>query len=174
MIRRSKRITVAIAGALLYATAGGLMGASNAGWMAREPDGGAFLAILGIGAGFVVVMFAGTNFSRALARSGMSGRLARAFLVAGPVLYVLGGMIEFAILGTFALAIGLFSLTSAVFQAELGAPADRVLIALSAIGSITWNTETTSAFLLVAVGGIWAVLSVRLTRNDAVRLDQNQ
>jgi hypothetical protein len=43
--------------------------------------------------------------------------------------------------------------------------ADR--IALSAIGSITWNTETLSAFLLVGVGLVWAILSVRLLKSPA-------
>jgi hypothetical protein len=46
-------------------------------------------------------------------------------------------------------------------------PADRLLVALSAIGSITWNTETLSAFLLVGVGLVWAILSVRLLKAPA-------
>lgn len=163
MIRRSKRLTVAIGGALLYAVSGAVMGASNAGWLAREIEANRLLAGLGIGAGFVVMMFAGTDFSRALTRTAV-GRAARWFLILGPVLYVVGGMIEFAIFGTLTLAIGLFCLTLAVYRQQLGTSTDRALIALSALGSITWNTETTSAFLLVGVGVIWAVLSVRLTR----------
>ena len=163
MIRRGKRLAVAIGGALLYATSGAVMGASNAGWLAREVEANQLLAGLGIGAGFVVMMFAGTDFSRALKRTGV-GRAARWLLIIGSALYVVGGMIEFAIFGTLALAAGLFCLAAAVFNDRLGAAADRVLIALSAVGSITWNTETPSAFLLVGVGVIWAVLSVRLTR----------
>ena len=163
MIRRGKRLAVAIGGAVLYAVSGALMGANNAGWLERPIESNRFLPGLGIGAGFVVMMFVGTDFSRVL-RQNPVGQLARGFLVAGPILYVVGALIEFAIFGTLALAIGLFCLTVAVVIQRLGDPVDRVLIALSAIGSITWNTETTSAFLLVAVGAIWAFLSVRLTR----------
>jgi hypothetical protein len=39
--------------------------------------------------------------------------------------------------------------------------------ALSAIGSITWNTETLSAFLLVGVGLLWAILALRLLNAPA-------
>jgi hypothetical protein len=46
-------------------------------------------------------------------------------------------------------------------------PGDRLLIALSAIGSITWNTETLWAFLLVGVGLVWAILSIRLLQAPA-------
>ena len=169
MIRRSKRLTVAVGGALLYAVSGAVIGASNAGWLAREVESNRLLPGLGIGAGFVVMMFAGTGFSRALKRTAV-GRAARGFLIAGPVLYVVGGMIEFAIVGTLAMAIGLFCLTVTVFIDQLGTSADRYLVAVSAVGSITWNTETTSACLLVGVGLVWAVLSVRLTR----RLEQGE
>ena len=34
-------------------------------------------------------------------------------------------------------------------------------------GSITWNTETLSAFLLVGVGLVWAILSIRLLKSPA-------
>jgi hypothetical protein len=54
-----------------------------------------------------------------------------------------------------------------VLRQRLFHPGDRLLIALSAIGSITWNTETLSAFLLVGVGLVWAILSVRLLQAPA-------
>ena len=80
----------------------------------------------------------------------------------GPVLYVLSWVVEFAILGTLALGIGVVCLSVAAIRRRLVPSVDRVLIVASAVGSLTWNTETLSAFLLVGVGLIWASLSVRL------------
>ena len=71
-------------------------------------------------------------------------------------------MIEFAIFGTLTLAVGLTCVAFAFWVRRLGSVVDRALVTLSAIGSLTWNTETTSAFLLVGVGLIWVVLAVRL------------
>jgi hypothetical protein len=83
------------------------------------------------------------------------------------VLLILNAVVEFAIFGTLALAFGLISLAVVVLRQRLFHPSDRLLIALSAIGSITWNTETLSAFLLVGVGLVWAILSVRLLNAPA-------
>jgi len=93
---------------------------------------------------------------------GRLGIAIECLVVAGPVMYVLSWAVEFAILGTLTLAIGLACLTVAVWFGRLMTVFDRVLITLSAIGSFTWNTETTSAFLLVGVGFIWAILCARL------------
>ncbi len=71
-------------------------------------------------------------------------------------------MIQFAIIGTLTHALGLICLAFTFWARRLNQVIDRVLVTLSAIGSLTWNTETTSALLLVAVGLIWAVLAVRL------------
>jgi hypothetical protein len=65
------------------------------------------------------------------------------------------------------LAFGLTSLAVLMPGRRLLHPGDRLLVALSAIGSITWNTETRSAFLLVAVGVVWVILSVRLLNAPA-------
>lgn len=41
------------------------------------------------------------------------------------------------------------------------------MAAFAAIASLTWNTETVSAFLLAAVGLLWTVLSLRLHHEGA-------
>ena len=112
--------------------------------------------------GLVVVGFARSSLTRRLHEAGGLGRAARYLLVVAPVLLILNAVVEFAIFGTLALAFGLISLAVVVLRQRLFHPGDRLLIALSAIGSITWNTETLSAFLLVGVGLVWAILSVRL------------
>ena len=83
------------------------------------------------------------------------------------MLLILNAVVEFAIFGTLALAFGLIGLALVVLGRRLLPPGDRLLIVLSAIASITWNTETLSAFLLVGVGLAWAMLSVRLLQSPA-------
>ena len=39
---------------------------------------------------------------------------------------------------------------------------DHLLAAFATVGSLTWNTETLSAFLLVGVGLLFGVLSLRM------------
>ena len=166
----TSRIFIAILGALVYAAGGAYIGSLNAGWLDYGREANPVLGVLGIGAGLVVAAFAGTAFSRRLRGVGGAGRAAQILLVLGPALYVVSWLIDFAIFGTLTLAAGLFCLTIAAVMHKLAAPVDRVLMGLSAIGSITWNTETTSAFLLVGVGLIWVVLSVRLLSGSDRRL----
>jgi hypothetical protein len=143
------------------------MGSMNAGWFGLERDANALFPLLGVGAGLVVVGFARSSLTRRLHEAGWLGRTARYLLVVAPVLLILNAVVEFAIFGTLALAFGLISLAVVVLRQRLFPPGDRLLIALSAIGSITWNTETLSAFLLVGVGLVWAILSVRLLQAPA-------
>ena len=70
------------------------------------------------------------------------------------MLLILNAVVEFAIFGTLALAFGLISLAVVVLRQRLFHPGDRLLIALS-------------AFLLVGVGLVWAILSVRLLQAPA-------
>lgn len=86
----------------------------------------------------------------------------------GAALYVVSWVIQFAILGTLTLGLGLICLGFTFWARRLGQVIDRVLVTLSAIGSLTWNTETTSALLLVAVGVIWAFLAVRLFTRESL------
>lgn len=159
------RVLAGVVGALIYAGGGAYLGGMNAGWFGAGQSN-AVLPVLGLGAALVVVGFARSRFSRSLREVGTLGQTAQVFLVLGPALYVLSWLIDFAIFGTLTMALGLFCLSVAVVAKRLGGVLDRVLIPLSAVGSITWNTETTSAFLLVGVGLAWAVLSVRLLRRD--------
>ncbi|CAN5472327.1 hypothetical protein BH24ACT7_BH24ACT7_23040 [soil metagenome] len=138
------------------------MGSMNAGWFGLERNANALFPLLGVGSGLVVIVFVRSNLRRELHRAGGFGRAARYLLVAAPVLMIVSGLVEFAIFGTLALAFGLISLAVVVVRRRLLHPADRLLIALSAVGSLTWNTETVSAFLLVGVGLLWAVLSARV------------
>jgi len=158
---RALRPIVAVAGALVYAVAGGVMGAQNADWFGAGRNANALLPILGVGAGLVVIAARATSFHEQLSGS-PAGRVGGYLAAAGAVFYVVSWLIEFAIFGTLTLALGLICVALAFWVRRLGSAVDRALVTLSAIGSLTWNTETTSAFLLVGVGLIWVVLAVRL------------
>jgi len=152
---------LATIGAIVYALAGGLIGAQNADWLGLERNANALLPFLGLGAALVILAVRTTSFHEQL-RNYPAGLVAGYLLTAGALLYVISWVIQFAILGTLTLALGLICLAFTFWARRLGDVIDRVLVTLSAIGSLTWNTETTSAFLLVGVGLIWAVLAVRL------------
>ncbi len=162
MARRVVDAAVGSIGAAIYAVGGAVLGSMNTGWFGIERDTNGLLPVLGVGAGLVVVAFSSSALNVRLSSLGTIGRAARYLLFAGPVLYVVSFLIEFAIFGTFALGLGLICLAIAVWRGRLVPVVDRILITLSAIGSLVWNTETTSAFILVAVGLIWVGLSVRL------------
>lgn len=161
------RVVAGVLGALIYAAGGAYMGSMNAGWFGVERGANRVLVVLGVGAALVVVAFARSWFSESVGRTGV-GIAALILLCLGPVLNIVSWLIEFAIFGTLALAAGLVCLAITVVMRRLATPVDRVLIVLSAVGSFTWNTETTSAFILVGIGLIWAVLSVRLLSSGRV------
>ena len=138
------------------------MGSMNAGWFGLERNANALFPVLGAGIGLVILGLSASAPARRLRYAGPFGHAARYLLVAAPVLMILSGVVEFAIFGTLALAFGLICLSVVVLRERWLQPGDRVLIALSAIGSLTWNTETLSAFLLVGVALLWAILSLRL------------
>jgi hypothetical protein len=155
------RFSLAILGAVVFASAGGIVGAANAGWIQFNQEGNDFLPFLGLGAGLVVVAFWGSRFATEMTSTAI-GKAAAVLLILGPALYVVSWLIDFAIFGTLTLFLGLACLSVAVFAHQLATTFDRVLIALSAVGSITWNTETSSALLLLGVALIWIVLAARL------------
>lgn len=97
----------------------------------------------------------------------MLGKAAAALLVLAPVLFVLNPVIQFAIFGTLALGIGLVLFAALLWRRRFMAKADRVLATVAAIASLTWNTETLSAFLLVVVGLLLAALSLRAEDHGA-------
>jgi hypothetical protein len=149
-------------GGLLFAAVGAFWGSMNAGWFGLERDGRLLQPIMGIGIALVAFGFARSALACELHDAGRLGRAARYLLLAAPVLMILSGLIEFAIFGTLSLAFGLICLAVVVLRRRLFHPFDRFLVVLSAIGSLTWNTETLSAFLLVGVGLAWTILSARL------------
>ncbi len=159
---RPLRIALGVLGALIYAGAGAVMGSQNAGWFGPERESNDLLPVLGVGAGLVVVAFMPSSFNAHLGSSGGLGKASQVLIVVGCVLFVFGSLIGFAIFGTLGFGFGLVLLAVTVTKEKLVSLADRILIILSAIGSLTWNTETVSAFLLVGVGLIWVILSIRL------------
>ena len=164
---RPVRLSLAVLGCLIYAGAGAVMGSQNDGWFGLERETNDVLPVLGVGAALVAIAFTGTSFSDRLREVGTVGVASRVLVVAGSVLFIMGTLIEFAIFGTLSLAAGLICMAVAVIRHALVPVIDRVLISASAVGSITWNTETTSAFLLVGVGLIWIVLAIRLLPTEA-------
>jgi hypothetical protein len=166
--RSTVSLVTALVGATTYAASGAIIGSMNASWFGLERNANALLPILGIGAALVVIAFAPSRLRRRLTETRRLGRATEILLVVGPVFLVLSWVVEFAIIGTLAFGIGLVCLAVAVTRGRLVPATDRVLIILSAVGSLTWNTETVSAFLLVGVGLIWLILSIRLLPTSPV------
>lgn len=150
---------VGAVGGLIYALGGALLGAQNVGWRDGPTEVAPFLAV-----GFALFLHAAVRhgWGRTLWQAGWAGRAAGLFLVAGPVAYLVAWAIAFAIVGFLVLSLGLILLTVVVWRRSLGSPTDRALLTVATIGNLTWNTETVSAFQLVAVGAIWSILSLRL------------
>ena len=161
-MRLTAKLPTAIIGATIYAAAGAVIGSMNAGWFGLERNANALLPVLGVGAALVVIAFYSTELHMRLRDAGRLGRATQILLVVGPLLFILSWVVEFAILGTLSLGLGLLCLVVTVTRGKLVSTTDRILIILSAAGSLTWNTETTSAFLLVGVGCLWMILSIRL------------
>lgn len=153
---------VGFLGAVAFAAVGAQWGSMNAGWFGLERDAGNLQAWMGVAVAVVVVAFASCGWGRSLLESGAPGVAAAILLVLAPLLHMVSALIEFAIVGTLALALGLILLTITVFRRRLMPLTERVVVALSAVASFTWNTETASVWLLVAIGIGWAFLSFRL------------
>jgi hypothetical protein len=166
MLGPTASLVIALLGATIYATSGAVIGSMNADWFGLDRNANALLPLLGVGAGLVVIAFASSTLNRRLREIGKLGRATQVLLVVGPLLFVLSFVIDLAIIGTLAVGAGLVCLAVAVVRRKLVSATDRAFIILSAVGSLTWNTETLSAFLLVGVGLIWAILSIRLLRSS--------
>lgn len=156
------KLAIALLGGFIYAAAGALIGSMNAGWLGLERNANAVLPALGVGAALVLIAFFSTTLHVRLREVGTLGRVTQVLIAVGSLFFVLSWLIEFAIVGTLCLGLGLVCLSVSVTRWRLIATTDRVLIILSAVGSLTWNTETVSAFLLVGVGILWMILSIRL------------
>lgn len=149
-------------GGLGIATAGVVMGSMNAGWIGEEPDANAVFPLLGAGVLLVFVAWVLSGWIGTLWRSAIAGPPAAVLLAAASILFVANPVLDFAIFGSLAFAAGLVLHAIAVWVRRLLDPLDRVIATLAAVASLTWNTETTSAFLLVAVGALLAALTLRL------------
>ncbi len=149
-------------GGLLFAAAGAWMGSMNAGWFDLQRNANSLFPLIGLGLALVVAAWAAVGWPAKLWRAGIAGRGAVGLLFVAPAVYILSWVIEFAIFGTLALGLGLVVLAVAMWQRHLSDRVDRVLVTLAAVGSFTWNTETLSAFLLVGVGLVFAILALRL------------
>ncbi len=161
-----------VLGAGAFAAVGAVWGSTNAGWFGLERDATHLQAWLGVATAVVVAAFAFGGLGPALIQGG-AGTAAAVFLVAAPLLHVASAVIEFAIFGTLALAVGLILLTADAFRRLLVPLPDRLVIAGSAVASFTWNTETASVWLLVGIGICWAFLSLRLLPFSARSADSD-
>ena len=161
---------LAVIGGLVFAVAGGVMGSQNAGWFDLERNANGLFPVLGVGVLLILTGWGGSRWAFHLRQSGLLGKATAALLVLGAVFFLLNPLLQFAIFGTLSFGIGLVLLAAALWRQRVGSQGDRVLATLAAIGSLTWNTETVSAFLLVGVGVLLAVLSVRLSSAATSRL----
>ena len=159
-------VPVAVIGALVFAAGGLRMGAMNAGWLGLFQESNSVFPILGLG---VLMMAAGWSrvWGRRVWGSGALGRTAAVFVVLGGLFFLSNPFLQFAIFGTlfFGFGLGLFTVT--LWRNGFMDRVDHLLLSFATVGSLTWNTETVSAFLLVGVGVLLAVLSLRM-RSDNV------
>jgi hypothetical protein len=154
-------IPVAVVGALVFAGGGFVMGAMNAGWLGLERDVNSMFPLLGIG---VLWMLAGwwRRVGREVWRSGGLGKAATVTAVLGGLFFLLNPILQVAIFGTLLFGIGLGLFTVTLWRQKLLTRVDHLLASLATVGSLTWNTETLSAFLLVGVGLLLAAMSLRM------------
>lgn len=159
----------AVFGGLVIAAAGAVMGSQNAGWFGLARNANALFPLLGVGVLLILAGWGGSGWTRTLWRAGRLGKAAAALLAIGAVFFLLNPLLQFAIFGTLSFAIGLGLFATLLWRERLLARADRVMASVAAVGSLTWNTETVSAFLLVGVGVLLAILSLRMGHAPTVR-----
>lgn len=149
----------AIVGGLVYAMAGAIWGASNLGWFGWIPEQdplGDSNFWLGIGFALVVWGFTVQHGTDISSRGALGTWTARAS-IAAPVFLLLSPVIQFAIFGTLITFAAILMFTLLVQRGRLLSRFDVALLCLATVASITWNTETGSAALLIIVGlvGSW-------------------
>jgi hypothetical protein len=154
---------------MLFAGAGAAMGSMNAGWFELSRDVNGIFPLLGAGVLLVAAGWLGSGWARRLWTTGSLGRAAVALVTSGAVLFLVNPLLQFAIFGTLSFGIGLALLAIVLWRHQMAAKVDRLLAALAALGSLTWNTETVSSFLLVAVGLVLMALSLRLGSGESAR-----
>ena len=165
---RSSLKAAAGVGGFVFAAAGAVMGSQNAGWFGLGRNANGLFPLLGVGALLIVLGWGGAGWALKLRRSGALGKAAAALLVLGAVFFLLNPLLQFAIFGTVSFGLGLVVFATLLWRQRLMAQVDRIMATLAAVGSLTWNTETVSAFLLTGVGLLLAILSLRVS--DAQRV----
>lgn len=158
---------VGAAGGMLFAGAGAAMGSMNAGWFGLSRDANGLFPLLGAGGLLVAAGWLGSGWARRLWDAGLLGRAAVALVTSGAILFLVNPLLQFAIFGTPGFGIGLALFAIVLWRHQMAAKVDRLLAALAALGSLTWNTETVSAFLLVGVGLVLVALSLRLDSGES-------
>lgn len=73
------KLIVAVLGAAIYASAGGLIGSMNAGWLGVETDANGAMPALGVGAGMVVLAFASSPLNKRFMRQGVPAGRRRSY-----------------------------------------------------------------------------------------------
>ncbi len=153
----------AMVGGVLYAVAGAVWSATNLRWFGWTPQAHPFgdpSVWLGIGLSLVVAGFAVQHGADIRSRGALGRWIARTSLVA-PLFLLLSPVIQFAIFGTLLTFVALLLFTLLVHQNHLLPRGDVGLLGVATVASITWNTETPSAALLVLVGLVAAWVSYR-------------
>jgi hypothetical protein len=141
----------AILGGVIFAAAGAVMAAGNLGWLGGSPEANDLFVYLGVGLALVVGGFAATHGADISSR-GQLGRIVSVAAIAASVILLGSRLLEFAILGTLAIFVTLLGFTRLVQRDKLLPTPDVVLLSVAMVASITWNTETPSAALLIVVG----------------------
>ncbi len=150
----------AIVGGFVYAVAGGVMAARNLRGFGWVPNANPLAVWLGVGLALVVGGFALRHGADIRSRGALGRWTARAG-IAAPIFLLLSLVIEFAIFGTLITFAAILMFTVLVHRARLLPRLDVVLLAVATVASITWNTETPSAALLIIVGLVASWISYR-------------
>jgi hypothetical protein len=141
----------AIVGGVIFAAAGAVMAAGNLRWLGGSPEANDLFVYLGVGSALVVAGFAARHGADIRGR-GQLGRLVSVAAIAACIILLLSRLLDFAIFGTLATFVTLLGFTRLVQRDKLLPMPDVVLLYVATVASITWNTETPSAALLIVVG----------------------
>jgi len=148
-------------GGVIYALAGARITGGNLGWYDWSRDANGQFIWLGLGLLLVVGAF-GVEHAADLWSLGRSGKVAALAGVVAPVVLLTSRLIEFAIFGTLSTFVLLAAFTRAAQHHGRLPRVDVAVLAVATVGSITWNTENGSAALLIGVGGLLAIESLRM------------
>lgn len=136
------------------------MAARNLRWFGWSPNANPLMVFLGLGLALIVLAFAVLRGAD-IWRRGLVGRVAAVAGVGAPVLLLASALIEFAIFGTLLTFVAVLAFSVMVHRSGLMMTSDVVLLYVATVASITWNTETASAALLIIVGLIASWISYR-------------